>query len=168
MIQIIEGNLFDTTASIIAHQVNCVGIMGSGVAKQIKKLYPRVFEQYQALCYGNCPGTLLGIAQPCYLFSNSNIESEHKIIINLFGQKEFGYDKQYTDISALSQALHGLKYFMVGRTEQRIALPYKIGCGRGGANWEKEVYPMIQSVFLKSKIDIELWKLPEGVNDNEL
>ena len=47
-------------------------------------------------------------------------------------------------------------------------MPYKIGCARGGADWDKEVFPMIRLIFLESDIDIELWKLPEGVNDNEL
>ena len=46
MIQIIEGNLFDSNAHIIAHQVNCQGVMGSGVAKQVK-------ERFSSLDYGH-------------------------------------------------------------------------------------------------------------------
>ncbi len=46
MIKIIDGNLFDTKAKIIAHQVNCRGVMGSGVALQIKERYPYVYEMY--------------------------------------------------------------------------------------------------------------------------
>lgn len=163
MIKIIEGNLFDTTASIIAHQVNCRGVMGSGVAKQVRKIDQRVFEEYRDLCYANYPKVLLGMAQPCYSKTLS------KFIVNLFGQETYGtYPQQYTDISALFSALCGLKYFMIGRKEQRIALPYKIGCGRGGARWEEEVFPMIKAIFSETVIDVELWKLPEGVNDNEL
>lgn len=165
MIKIIEGNLFDTTASIIAHQVNCRGVMGSGVAKQVQKNYTDVFEQYKALCYANAPRNLLGMAQPCYSFYN---EDNPKIIVNLFGQEDYGTDRQYTNIPALFQALCGLKHFMIGRNNPRIALPYKIGCARGGADWDKEVFPIIKLIFLDTDIDIELWKLPEGVNDNEL
>lgn len=165
MIKIIEGNLFDTTAPIIAHQVNCKGVMGSGVARQVKKNYPDIFEQYQALCCANDPQSLLGIAQPCYSFYN---EDNPKIIVNLFGQESYGTDRQYTNISALFQALCGLRYFVIDRTNSRIALPYKIGCARGGADWDKEVFPMIKLIFLETDIDIELWKLPEGVDDNEL
>lgn len=163
MIKIIEGNLFDTTAPIIAHQVNCKGVMGSGVAKQVKKYDQLVFEQYRDLCYANYSKVLLGMAQPCY----SKVLS--KFIVNLFGQESYGTDRQhYTDISALFQAMCGLRYFMVGRKDLRIAMPYKIGCARGGADWDKEVFPMIKLIFLETDIDIELWKLPEGVNDNEL
>lgn len=164
MIKIIEGNLFDTTAPIIAHQVNCKGVMGSGVAKQVKKIDQLVYEQYRDLCYANYPKVLLGMAQPCY----SKVLS--KFIVNLFGQETYGYKdtNQYTDVSALIQSLYGLKYFMYGRNEKRIALPFKIGCARGGARWDQEVYPAIRAIFLETDIDIELWKLPEGVNDNEL
>ena len=35
MIKVIPGNLFDSEAQILAHQVNCKGVMGSGVAKEV-------------------------------------------------------------------------------------------------------------------------------------
>lgn len=163
MIKIIEGNLFDTTAPIIAHQVNCKGVMGSGVARQVKKIDQLVYEQYRDLCYANYPKVLLGMAQPCY----SKVLS--KFIVNLFGQESYGAERQhYTDISALFQAMCGLRYFMVGRKNLRIAMPYKLECARGGADWDKEVFPMIRLIFLETDIDVELWKLPEGVNDDEL
>ena len=40
-----------------------------------------------------------------------------------------------------------------------IAMPYKIGCVRGGANWE-EVYQMINDIF--ENCNIELWRLDKG------
>ena len=40
MVKIIEGNLFDTKANIICHQCNCQGVMGSGVAAEVKRRYP--------------------------------------------------------------------------------------------------------------------------------
>lgn len=162
MIKIMEGNLFDTTAPIIAHQVNCRGVMGSGVAKQVKKRYPEVYDQYCDLCYANYLPGILGIAQPCRT-------KDGKIIVNLFGQYDYGYDNaQYTNAASLSQALYGLKDFMFDKPDKRVAMPYKIGCGRGGARWEEEVFPMIKTIFSETVIDIELWKLPKGVNDNEL
>lgn len=163
MIKIIEGSLFDTTAPIIAHQVNCKGAMGSGVARQVKKIDQLVYEQYRDLCYANYPMALLGTAQPCY----SKVLS--KFIVNLFGQENYGTNPQkYTNITALFQAMCGLRYFMLGRKDLRIAMPYRIGCARGGADWDKEVFPMIRLIFLETDIDVELWKLPEGVNDDEL
>ena len=67
MIQQLECSVFNTDAIIIAHQVNCMGVMGSGVAKQVKEKYPSAFHDYQALCQANCNNrrSLLGIAQIC-------------------------------------------------------------------------------------------------------
>lgn len=161
MIKIMEGNLFDTTAPIIAHQVNCRGVMGSGVAKQVKKKYPEAFKEYTMLCSSVPEEKLLGFAQPCFI--------EGKIIVNLFGQEKYGYDgKQYTSTKSLQNAFIELRKIAEWTSNDVIAMPYKIGCARGGADWDKEVFPMIRLIFLESDIDIELWKLPEGVNDNEL
>ncbi len=47
MIKIIEGNLFDSQADILCHQCNCQGVMGSGVAAEVKKQYPQVYKAYR-------------------------------------------------------------------------------------------------------------------------
>ena len=46
-----EGNLLDAQTDVIAHQVNCQGVMGSGVAKQIRDKWPRVYDSYVTYCY---------------------------------------------------------------------------------------------------------------------
>ena len=47
MIKIIDGNLFDSKAQIICHQCNCQGVMGSGVAAEVKRRYPHVYKAYR-------------------------------------------------------------------------------------------------------------------------
>lgn len=47
MINIIDGNLFDSTARFIVHQVNCQGRMGSDVALQVKQRFPHVYDEYK-------------------------------------------------------------------------------------------------------------------------
>lgn len=44
--QIVHGNLLDIESGIIAHQVNCKGVMGAGLAKQIRLKYPIVYQAY--------------------------------------------------------------------------------------------------------------------------
>ena len=46
MINIVKGNILNATEDIICQQVNCKGVMGAGLAKQIKEKYPEVFESY--------------------------------------------------------------------------------------------------------------------------
>ena len=50
MLKIINGNIFDGNEDIICHQTNCLGIMGGGIALQVKKLYPNVYNEYSNLC----------------------------------------------------------------------------------------------------------------------
>ena len=44
--KVIDGDLLNTQAKYICHQVNCKGRMGSGVAKQIRAKYPEVYTAY--------------------------------------------------------------------------------------------------------------------------
>ena len=46
MIKVIDKNLFNSTANFIVHQVNCQGVMGSGVALQVAEIYPHVEQEY--------------------------------------------------------------------------------------------------------------------------
>ncbi|MGK4040870.1 macro domain-containing protein [Heyndrickxia oleronia] len=142
MIRIVEGNILDAPEDLIGHQVNCKGVMGAGLAKQIREKYPNVFKDYKELCL-NQAGKLLGATQ--YIET-----SDGKVIVNLFAQDGFGRDKQYTDYKALEDSLKGLKYAITSDQckykGKSIALPYGIGCGLAGGNWSI-VYNMISDIF---------------------
>ncbi len=58
VIKIIEGDLFCSDARIIAHQVNCQGKMGSGVALQVKRKYPNVYNEYMKVCSADMLGKI--------------------------------------------------------------------------------------------------------------
>ena len=160
MIKIINGDLLKSGADIICHQVNCQGKMNSGVAKQIREKWPEVYEQYiKAFAQVSNSSSLLGNAQTVLVDGNK------RIIFNLFAQDNYGYDgKQYTDVQALKSCFEDL-VSQVKELEKlckcvlRIAIPYKIGCVRGGANWD-EVYAIIEEVF--KDCDVELWRLDKG------
>ena len=49
-VTIINGNIFNSKAQTIVNTVNCVGVMGKGIALVFKLRYPNMFEQYQKLC----------------------------------------------------------------------------------------------------------------------
>ena len=46
MISYHSGDIFDSNCNIICHQVNCMGVMGAGLAKQVKKKCPDAFRRY--------------------------------------------------------------------------------------------------------------------------
>ena len=51
MIKIIRGNILkDKNAQAITNPVNCVGVMGAGLALQFKKDFPNNFDKYKKAC----------------------------------------------------------------------------------------------------------------------
>jgi O-acetyl-ADP-ribose deacetylase (regulator of RNase III) len=49
-IRIIKGNIFNTRLQTIVNTINCVGVMGKGIALVFKLRYPNMFKQYQMYC----------------------------------------------------------------------------------------------------------------------
>lgn len=148
----IDGNLLDTDAELILHQVNCQGKMNSGVAKAIREKWPIVFEEYIKLFSKDFFVVKLGICQPVSVTDNQKV-------INMFSQDNYGYDgKMYTSYDAINTCLGKVKDYCVNNGYKRIALPYKMCCCRGGANWDV-IMAMIKANFEDSDITIEIWKL---------
>ena len=164
MIQHKIGDLFASNADIIAHQVNCQGVMGSGVAKQVRMLFPGAYANYQSACRSVKGKTesLLGNTQ----LSSENLPDGKRIYIaNMFAQNKYGYDgKQYTDYGAFRSCLAQLSIFadairQKSGKEPQIALPYRIGCDRGGGNWDT-VYTIIEEEL--GGLDVTLYELPKS------
>lgn len=124
--QIIEGNILDITEGIICHQVNCQGVFNAGLAKQIRKKYPKAYELYMRR-HQKGGGWHLGDYQ-IVLVTNA------LSIVNLAGQDDYGNDGRcYTNYSYLESAIRKLRDYIAG--DEKIYLPYKIGCGLAGGDW---------------------------------
>lgn len=174
MIKIIEGNLFDSKANFIVHQVNCQGIMGGGVALQVAENFPHVekeYNKYIRYCNKNRL-KLLGSVQyvPVDVWAlmmadtmeNNDVNAydvNYQYIVNLFGQDTIGTGLQ-TDMKAVKNGLMDIrdKAQKIGAT---VALPYGMSSVRGGANWEN-VYTVIKKVFENSNVDVEIWRYDLG------
>jgi O-acetyl-ADP-ribose deacetylase (regulator of RNase III) len=141
MIKVIKGDLLDSSEYIIGHQVNCMGVMGAGIAKQIKDRYSDVFNEYQKLCSQKSPADLLGDIQKISTFDLKL--QRPRIVINIFGQKEYGRSKVHTDYAALFEAMLKVKEVCKDKT---IGLPYYMGCGLGGGRWDI-VMEILEAVF---------------------
>lgn len=134
----VQGDLLRTYAPLLCHQVNCQGMMEAGLALQLSQRYKNLYFAYRDWLYG-LGNKLLGDCQwvPC----------EHHVVVNLYGQDTYGQDPNvcYTNINALKASLLKTKA-EAKRRNWPVALPYGLGCGLGGANWE-DVLPMIEDVF---------------------
>jgi len=145
----VNGNLFNALKRdgvvAIAHQVNCQGVMGAGLAKQIKVEYPEVYNQYKKAYYKT--SDLLGKVQPVSL-------SNGKAVINMFAQFDYGRDKVYTDYDAFKTCLIKIRDHINGA----VAIPKGIGCGLAGGDWSK-VMDIINDVYAESDKELYIYSL---------
>lgn len=162
MIKIINGDLFDSTANFIVHQVNCKATMGAGVAKQVADLFPHVEQEYIRYC-NFCKEhgiDLLGAVQYVPIKRKGKFRygtlknTDYQYIVNLFGQRGFGSGLQ-TDLNALRKGFINIR-FRAKAIGASVAMPYRIGSFRGGADWD-DVYNIIKEVFEDSSVDVEIW-----------
>lgn len=122
MIYFITGNILESNADAIVNPVNCEGYMGKGLAYQIKKQYPKTFEDYSVACKQG----RLKIGQiHCF-------KENEKIIIN-FPTKDKWRAK--SKISYITDALPPLIDLLRNSNIKSIAIP-PLGCGLGGLNWK--------------------------------
>ena len=153
MVKIIDGNLFDSTANIICHQCNCQGVMGSGVAAEVKRRYPKVFDAYRR---DYCNGELT-LGHVCFATAKRD-----QVIANMCAQNNFGYNGgMYTNYDALQKCLEKVKTYAMFEYDIKpvIAFPYLMSCYRGGGDWNV-VYKMIEDTF--DDFDVEIWRLDNG------
>lgn len=155
MLKLVSGNILtpnlEERGVIVCHQVNCLGVMGAGLALQIKKMHPGVYKNYRDKCR-QIAGAIggLGDVQFCSVIADAGY-----IIANVFGQYGYGRDKQYTDYDALRKAFQQIAMSFPTYT---VRIPYLMGCGLGGGNWDI-VYQIIEETLDAAGVAVEIWKL---------
>ena len=140
MLYEVKGDIVkDTQYTIFCHQVNCKGVMGAGLAKQIRERYPSVYKDYMRECNSG------------YLLLGSKIctsTADGRICVSMFAQDDYGHDKCYTDYKAFQIILDGLQdelqmFEANNPNPLKIAFPKGIGCGLAGGDWNI-IKPMIE------------------------
>lgn len=147
------GDLFESDSDTIVNTVNCVGVMGKGVALIFKKRFPSMYEDYIIRCNRG----LVKLGEP-YLYEDlTNIK-----IIN------FPTKGHWRSASRLSDIEKGLDYFVENYKKwnvKSISMP-PLGCGNGGLEW-KQVGPLIYKKLSNLPIEVKVFA-PYGTNSNEL
>jgi O-acetyl-ADP-ribose deacetylase (regulator of RNase III) len=141
MITFVKGNIFDSPAQVITNTVNCVGVMGKGLALEFKNRFSTLFEDYKQ----RCDRGQVRPGEP-YLWQNDKVQ-----ILNFPTKRHWKDDSRPDDIEA------GLRYLAAHYQEMGIytlALP-PLGCGNGNLKWE-EVRPLVIK-HLGSLEDLEVF-----------
>ena len=145
--------MFSTNAQTLVNTVNCVGVMGKGVALKFKERFPDMFEDYAR----RCERKAVKLGEP-YLY-----EDKSGIKILNFPTKD-----HWRSASRLSDIESGLT-FLAAHYERwgikSMAMP-PLGCGNGGLSWS-EVGPLIYQKLKSLPIDIDVFA-PYGTSGTEL
>lgn len=139
-INYVKQDITKVTNGIIAHGVNCLGKMGSGVALAIRTKWPKAYSEYEQFwrVFTQPKAGLLGIVQ--------TVEVDNDLYVaNCFTQVIYGHDGgRYADLDAVRESLENVFAF-ADHKDLQIFLP-RIGCGLGGLSWEGEVEPIIHQL----------------------
>jgi len=141
MITYKTGDIFKSKAQVLTNPVNCVGVMGKGLALAFKNKFPDMFLDYKAKCDRQevIPG------RP-YLWENSFVQ-----ILNFPTKRHWSQDSLLSDIE------DGLKYLAQNYAQMGVsslALP-ALGSGFGGLKWA-DVKNLINK-YLGPIVDLDVY-----------
>ncbi len=143
MFKVLIGDLFESRAQTLVNTVNCVGVMGKGVAAEFKRRYPAMFKDYVS----RCARKAVRLGEP-YLY----VDTAGARIVN------FPTKGHWRAVSRIADIEHGLDWLATHAAEwgvSSIALP-PLGCGNGGLDWA-EVGPLVWRKLHDLPIDVELY-----------
>ena len=155
--KILVGDIFNSKTQTLVNTVNCIGIMGKGIAAEFKKRFPEMFNDYAARCKKGevKPGTP-------YLFRSSTLFDKQQQVINFPTKSDWRAASRVEDIEK------GLKILVEKYKEwgvESIAVP-PLGCGNGQLLWET-VGPLIYKYLSKLDIPVKMYA-PYGTPPSQL
>lgn len=128
---------------VVIHQTNCQGVMGSGIARQIKEQYPEAYKEYKELQEDGCGKLYLGEVSAAVGIKRVN-QKRHGMILNVNGQDKYiDRNKCNTNYAYLAVGLIASCEYL--EKADVVAMP-KIGAGLGGGDWNV-IEAIINSVF---------------------
>ncbi len=136
MIEFREGNLLAADVEALVNTVNCVGVMGKGIALQCKQAFPENFRAYERAC-------ARGEVQLGRMFVyRTEGFTNPKHIINFPTKQHWKAQSHLGDIElGLIDLLRTVQQLDI----KSLAIP-PLGCGNGGLDWE-DVRPRIEVAF---------------------
>lgn len=138
-IQFVDGDMFSIPADVLVNTVNCVGVMGAGVAATFKHKFPEMYKDY----VGRCRRKELKPGSP-YLWQYSSMfdDGKHELIIN-FPTKDNWRDP--SEYKYIEEGLVRMRSILKNMENRTIVMP-ALGCGHGGLDWTRVQLMIVNSL----------------------
>lgn len=130
-----DGSIFTSGAYALVNPVNCVGVMGKGLAEEFKKRFPGNFARYKTACD-------TGVVQVGKIFPYYPRPGQSVQVIYNFPTKD--HWRNPSRLKWVEDGLLDLMTYLKITPVTSIAIP-ALGCGEGGLGWH-DVYPRIVSL----------------------
>jgi O-acetyl-ADP-ribose deacetylase (regulator of RNase III) len=141
-----QGSVLQSTLQTVTNTVNCVGVMGKGLALEFRKKFPAMFQRYKYYCE-------TGHIQPGKLYLWKPSEGDGQWVLN------FPTKLHWRDPSKLEWVAAGLDKFLAtyeDRGVTSVAWP-QLGCRNGGLDWDTQVRPLMEEKLSNLPIPVEIW-----------
>jgi uracil-DNA glycosylase family 4 len=128
-ITVTRGDMFATKFDLRINTVNCVGVMGTGIAAEFKRRYADMYHAYRELCVAQQiqPGVL-------HVW-----KTDTEWIVNFPTKRRWSDPSRYEDIEI---GLIALRDYLAELGRVKVAIP-ALGCNNGRLEWSK-VLPLIK------------------------
>lgn len=158
MIRYTTGDILRAEAEALVNTVNCVGVMGRGIALQFKRVFPANFKAYAAACKRQevQPGRM-------FIFDTEALTLP-RYIINFPTKRHWRGKSRIEDIEA---GLVALVNEVRVRGIRSVAIP-PLGSGLGGLNWA-DVRPLIEKAFCElPEVDVQIFEPVDAPADGRV
>lgn len=151
-VQFVSGDIFLSDAQTLAHGCNCKGRMGAGIALEIRRRYPLMFEEYKRRCRSG-----LFLPGGNFLYKESR-----PWILNLATQDVVGSAR----IEYVVECFQNLTEYCRAEGITSLAMP-RIAAGLGGVDW-KAVKGVIRDILDPMEVPIVVYEdYQEGLKAKE-
>ena len=134
-----HGSIFDSRAQVLVCPVNCVGVMGAGLAKEFKRRLPEMFRAYKDACK-----------------HNNMLPGDYSVWENKIGLAFTKRDwRNPSQLRWVDLCLYSIAVTTRSRHHKSIAIP-QLGCGCGGLDWA-DVEPLYHKHLGGLDCDVEVW-----------
>ncbi len=155
-----SGDMFAEPVDALVNTVNCVGVMGKGVALEVKNRWPENFRAYKKACSsGELRPGIMFVFDNRVLFGSDSL----KFIVN-FPTKD--HWRARSKLSYISDGLDALVLAIRENEISSIALP-PLGCGNGGLDWPDVKELIERKLSVLGDVNVVVFPPQVAVDDPE-